>query len=115
MIESVCQIIHKDRRTIDEVSMLVGISHGTCHKILTEDLRRVASKFVPRLLSVNQKQQRPDVCLNLRENAANDPSFLSKVIIGDETWVYAYDPETKTQSSQWKSPGSPRPKNARQV
>ena len=39
MIERVCQIIHEDRRrTIDEVSMLVGISHGTCHKILTEDL-----------------------------------------------------------------------------
>ena len=88
--------------------MLVGIIHGTCHKILTEDLkmRRVASKFVPRLLSVDQKQQRPDVCLDLKENSANDPSFFSNVITGDET---------KTQSSQWKSPGSPRPKKARQV
>ena len=50
MIERVCQIIREDRRhTIDEVSMLVGISHGTCHKILTGDLkmRRVASKFLP--------------------------------------------------------------------
>ena len=47
IIERVCQIIRKDRRgTIDEVTMLVGISHGTCHKILTEDLkmRRVASR-----------------------------------------------------------------------
>jgi len=70
---------------------------------------------VPRLLSVDQKQQRLDVCLDLEENAANDPSFLSNVITGDGTWVYAYDPETKTQSSQWKSPGSPRPKKARQV
>ena len=43
------------------------------------------------------------------------PCFISNVITGDETWVYAYDPETKTQSSQWKSPGSPRPKKARQV
>ena len=63
-IERVRQIIRKDRRrTIDEVSTLVGI----CHKSLTEDLkmRRVASKFVPRLLSVDQKQQRLDVCLDL--------------------------------------------------
>ena len=47
MIERARQIIRDDRRrTIDEVSMLVGISHGTCHKTLTEDLkmRRVASK-----------------------------------------------------------------------
>ena len=81
------QIICEDRRTIDEVSMLVGISHGTCHKILTEDLKmqRVASKFVPRLLSDDQKQQRLDVCLELKENPANDPSFLSSVITCDET------------------------------
>ena len=99
MIERVRQIICEDRRrTIDEISMLVGISHGTCHKILTEDLkmRCVASKFMPRLLSVDQKQQRLDVCWDLKENGANDPSFLSNVITGDKTWVYAYNPETKT-------------------
>jgi len=40
MIERVHQIIREDRRrTIDEVSMLVEISHGTCHKILIEDLK----------------------------------------------------------------------------
>ena len=40
MIERVRQIFCEDcRHTIDEVSMLVGISHGTCHKILTEDLK----------------------------------------------------------------------------
>jgi len=56
----VCQIIREDRRcTIDEVNMLVGIIHGTCHRVLTEDLkmRLVTSKFVPSLLSVDQKQQ----------------------------------------------------------
>jgi len=60
MIERVRQIIHEDcLHTIHEISMVVGISHGMCHKILTEDLemRRVVSKFVPRLLSVDQKQQ----------------------------------------------------------
>jgi len=78
-------------------------------------MQRVASEFVPRLLTVNQKQQQLDVCLDLKENAANDLSFLLNVIIGDETWVYAYNPENKTHSSQWKSLGSPRPKKARQV
>ena len=63
-------------------------------------MRRVATNFVPRLLSFDQKQQRLNVCLDLKESAANDLSFLSNVITGDETWVYAYDPETKTQSSQ---------------
>ena len=63
MIERVRHIVREDRRrTIDEVSMLVGINHGTCHKTLTDlKMRRVASNFVPRLLSVGQKQQRLDV------------------------------------------------------
>jgi len=40
MIERVHQIIREDRRhTIDEGSVLVGISHGTCHNILTKDLK----------------------------------------------------------------------------
>ena len=43
----------------------------------------------------------------------NDPDLLNRVITGDESWDYGYDPETKVQSSQWKSPGSPRPKKAR--
>jgi hypothetical protein len=30
--------------------------------------------------------------------------------MGDETWFYGYDPEAKQQSSQWKSPQSPRAK-----
>ena len=59
-------------------------------------MQRIASKFVPRLLSVDQKQQWLDIYLDLKENASNDPSFLSNVITSDETWVYAYDTETKT-------------------
>ena len=30
----------------------------------------------------------------------DDPDLLKRVIIGDETWVYGYDVETKAQSSQ---------------
>ena len=44
----------------------------------------------------------------------SDENFLKKVITGDESWVYGYDPETKQQSSQWKHASSPRPKKARQ-
>jgi hypothetical protein len=35
--------------------------------------------------------------------------------MGDESWIYDYDPETKQQSSQWNSSQSPRAKMARQV
>jgi len=77
-------------------------------------MRRVSAKFVPRVLTVEQKQQHLSISLGLRDCAASDSSFLGNVIMGDKTWVYGYDPETRVQSSQWKSPSSPRAKKARQ-
>lgn len=74
----------------------------------------VTAKFVLRILTVDQKQQCVSVSEELRQIASDDAAFLSRVIAGDESWIYGCDPETK-QQSQWKSPNSPRPKKARQV
>jgi len=78
-------------------------------------MRRVSAKFVPRLLTAEQKDDSVSVCTDLRERDQNDPNFMSSVITGDESWVYGNDPETKQMSSQWKTASSPRPKQARQV
>jgi len=68
---------------------------------------------MPRVLIQDQKDSRVAICQELKETVINDPTLLLNVITGDESIVYAYDPETKLQSSQWKSPGSPRPKKSR--
>jgi hypothetical protein len=47
--------------------------------------------------------------------ASDDAAFLSRVITGDESWIYGYDPGIKQQSSQRKSPNSLRTKKAGQV
>ena len=73
-------------------------------------MKRVAVKFVPRLLSEDQRASRLDVCREMKDQLKTDPDFLSKIIIGDESWCYAQDLKTKQQSSQWKSASSPRPK-----
>jgi len=76
----------------------------------------VAAKFVPRILTADQKQQRVNFRTELRQLASDDETFLSRVTTGDESWVYGYGPEAKQQSPRWKSPTSPRPKKkARQV
>jgi hypothetical protein len=59
------------------------------------NMRRIAAKFVPRLLTNDQKQWRVNVCSELRERANEDPAFISRIITGDECWIYGYDPETK--------------------
>jgi hypothetical protein len=78
-------------------------------------MHRVAAKFVPKLLLCEQKELQLDITQDMLECANGDLDFLKTVITGDESWVYGYDPGTKAQSSQWKSPSSPRPKKARQV
>jgi hypothetical protein len=83
-----------------EFADTVGISYGVCQKILREILNtsRIAARFVPQLLTNDQKQQRVNVCLELQEKANEDPTFISRIIMDDESWMYGYDPETKQQS-----------------
>ena len=104
-------------RTIDELETLTGVLWNSCQRILTEELhtKRVAAKFVPRFLSEDQRDNRLDVCHEMKFQLKTAPDFLSKIITGDEAWCYGYDSETKQQSSQRKSASSPRPKRARQV
>ena len=43
----------------------------------------------------------------------SDPSFIKRIITGDETWIYEYDTHTIHQASEWRSPNEPRPKKPR--
>jgi len=78
-------------------------------------MRCVSAKFLPRLLTAEQKDDRMSICTDLCERAQNDPNFMSSVITGDESRVYGYDLETKHMSSQWKSASSPQLKKVQQV
>ena len=86
------------------------MSYGTCQMILMQDLNMlyVAAKFVPRILTTEQKEWRLSVATNMLQEAESDANFMGQIITGDKTWVYGYDP-------QWKSADSTRPKKARQV
>ena len=85
-------------------------------EILTQDLgmKHVMARFVLQLLLPEQKEHRAAVANDLIQTTTDDPDFLKKVITGDEWWVYGYDPETKAQSHEWKSRGSPHLKKVRQ-
>ena len=92
------------------------LRYGMCQWILSDGLnkQRVAAKFVPRLLSNDQKEHCIPVCTELKEQAEKDANFISTIITGDECWVFGYKPEMKQQLSQWQTPNS-KPKKALQV
>jgi len=87
-----------------------GLTHTTVHKILINDLemRKICAKMVMKILSQDQKDNRRDRCLDFLEQIENGPSFLERVITGDESWIFEYDPETKRQSQEWHTSASPR-------
>ncbi|GFV14250.1 histone-lysine N-methyltransferase SETMAR [Trichonephila clavipes] len=117
-IAQVKAVVHYYRcLTVREIAEECHISVGSYDEILRKDvnLRRESAKFVPRLLTEDQQFQRLTTSSDLFQSEIDDPEFMKLIITGDKTWVYGYDPETKQQSSQWKTPGSPRPKKDRQV
>jgi len=67
-VARVREIIRADRRlTIREVAGEIRIAFSTCQKILTEDLqmRCVTAKFVPRLLTAEQKDYHMSIFIDL--------------------------------------------------
>jgi len=93
----------------------VGLPKTDVHRIITEDLhmRKICAKLVPKNLSYEQKDNRVLVSREILDRVRSEPDFLQGVIIGDESWVFEYDPTTKRQSSEWHTSESPRPKKPR--
>jgi hypothetical protein len=114
-IQCVHYLVKSDRRiTTRMITDKLGIGKGSVQTILKEDfnVRKLSAKIVPRILTQEQKQRHVACYQDWMQNEEGS-SFLQKVINGDESWIYEYDPETKRQSEEWKHGGSPRCKKAR--
>ena len=117
LIGQIKNFMDKDYRvSIETISAQFDVSVGTVHTIIREELkmRIICAKFVPRVLSEDQKERRCHDSREMVELINSDPAVLDALVTCDESWIYCFDPETKRQSSQWKHAGSPRPKKARQ-
>jgi len=114
-VQKVRDVLNADRRlSIRAIAEDVGIDKMTVHDIIKNSLgmRKICAKLVPKLLTDEQKGRRVAVASEILDRLQTEPDFLDRVITGDETWIFEYDPETKRQSSEWHTPASPRPKKA---
>ena len=115
-VERVKQKVRSDRRlTVRKIAHELGMNSERVWRIITEDLgvRKICAKMVPRLLNEGQKEQRVEVCQDILEQLETEPNLLKRVVTGDESWIFEYDPLTKQQSLEWESALSPRPKKVR--
>ena len=101
--------------TIREIAEELNIAYGSAQDILVNDLglRRVAAKLVPKDLNFMQKRDRVDVGKDMLSMVDSNPSFIKRIITGDETWIYKYDTHSRHQASEWRSPNEPRLKKPR--
>lgn len=117
MIAKVKEIVLQDRRLkLREIEALVYASSTTIYKILHDDLgmRKVSARWVPKLLNDAQKKFRVDCARSFIKRCGDDPdSIYQQIVTGDETMVLYFDPESKTESMEWRCPNEPRPIKAK--
>jgi hypothetical protein len=59
-----------------------------------------------RLLRDDQKVRQNKVLAEMPQELKNELDYLTQVEMGDESWFFAYDPETKRLREEWHMPVS---------
>lgn len=100
IVSKIKDIIEGDARfTVRDIAQKVGISLSTVNFILKKHLkvRTISARWVPHLLTNEQKRQRVKVAKKLLQMS---PKYDKKqqfvnVVTGDETWVHFLSPSEK--------------------
>ncbi|UYV76118.1 hypothetical protein LAZ67_13002624 [Cordylochernes scorpioides] len=120
-VAAVRNVVEADRRvTIDEIMIRlppgIEIRRSSIGTIMSDVLNflKVCTRWVPRLLLENHKQQRMEAARAFLEMHQRDGDQLfSRIVTEDESWMHHSTPETKRQSMVWKKPEESAPKKAK--
>ena len=109
IISKIKEIIEGDARfTVCDIARKVGISLSTVHLILK--VRQISARWVPHLLTDEQKRQRVKVAKKLLQMFPKyDKKQFANVVTGDETWVHYFEPVRKVSNKIWATKHSKRP------
>ena len=117
-IADVERVIQENRRcTVSEIVAELGLTRGTVHRILKEQLylSKLSARWVPRLLNAEQRIRRVECSQEnltmLRDEGADD--FWARFMTTDETWLPFFTPDTKEASKQWLVKGATPPLKAK--
>jgi [histone H3]-lysine36 N-dimethyltransferase SETMAR len=112
-IDAVRVMIMEDRHiTYREIESSLDISMTSINKILHDHLavKKICSRWIPHNLTKAQKERRVDWCKEMLKKFDRGASkAVYNIYTGDESWIYAYEPETKQQSTVWVFQEEPKP------
>ena len=77
---------------------------ATIYAIIRKDLEisDVSARWVPKLLSEDQKRDRVKIGKGLVSMYKADKEFLDRIITGDDSWFHYYEPESKANRKSGK-------------
>ena len=117
-IRAIERIVMYDRQiSVRRVANELGISKSMVHNIMNTHLRmrKVYTRWVPKLLTPLQRMNRVDYCRELLQQTEASPiQFLSRIVTSDESWIYNYDPLTQVEAKVRKKSDEPTPTRPRQ-
>ena len=93
------------RLSVKDIASCTGISEGNVRTILKKclDLRKVCARWVPHLLTEEQKTQHLKCARELLKTYKSCNSrVISNLLTGDETWVHMFEPQRRADNKQWK-------------
>ena len=85
--------------SVKDIASCTGISEGNVQTILKKclDVRKVCARWVPHLLTEEQKTQ----CLKCAQDHSKAVIVgISNLLTGDETWVHMFEPQRRADNKQ---------------
>ena len=112
-IDFVRQLILQNRHvTYREIEISLGISRTSIHSMLHEHLtfKKICSRWIPHNFSIAQNKTRVDWWKEMLQNYVRGASkHVYDIVTGVESWIYAYEPESKQQLTLWMFQDEPNP------
>jgi len=93
-INKVKEMVTENRHlSLREIAAELSVSHKSIRTIVQDCLgmKRVATRLGPKDLNFLQKLNRAKVAEDILERVNSDPTFIKRIITGDETWIYEFD------------------------
>ncbi len=111
-LDEICALLAKDNTMcLRVIARHTGLSLRTVHNVLRNklELKKCPAKWIPHLLSQDQKDRRLRMSQDLLWHFRRSPTLQDRVVTGDECWFWCYKPATKRNSSAWLRRNERRP------
>lgn len=101
-------VLTEPHSSLEQIAEITGLSKGSVHTILTLHLQRkkLCGRWIPHLLTEADKEDRMETSRSLLNRFRRmGSSGMRNIVTGDETYLYYYEPGSRTERMEWRRTG----------